>query len=340
MKISYISSFSNNRRYRIKSLYALAFVLIFTVSFLYLEHLNRHEFVYKTSYNFQKLNTFIEEKDNIQILFTGDSHFIGGIDTRWFNHTAFSLSFGGANYMQSYYLLKHYIDEMPDLKLVVIPLDLHSFSSFRTDRITEPVFWNQFIDYSELIKSKGISVLKSKYFTFTLLDETFGKEYFIKNMKEFLKRKLQIRKPVERVYITRKEVDWDKFKAITVEERIQDFFQGKDLFDKDLVLYFEKILKLCREKGIMLITVQMPLSRNFLNLSDKYIQNEDIQSKIVKNPNYDSYNWKNLNYLEKNITSNELFKKDGDHLNKKGREMFSKLLAQDLSAAMEVIPEK
>ena len=69
----------------------------------------------------------------IEILAMGDSHVATGFDPRVFQH-AFNFSLYGENYIYNYYKLKYILQSNPPIKVVILPVDLHSFSSWRADR--------------------------------------------------------------------------------------------------------------------------------------------------------------------------------------------------------------
>ncbi len=133
MKNSYISSFERGTRYRPRAVYVIVFVAAVVLIFAVLEYLNRtYSAVDSPAYTY--LSGFHRQEQDIKILFLGDSQFEYGIDTSAFPDRAYNLSFGGINSIQSYYLLKQEIGKMPNLKLVVLPLDHHSLHPFKSDR--------------------------------------------------------------------------------------------------------------------------------------------------------------------------------------------------------------
>ena len=83
---------------------------------------------------------FEAQKDQIQILFLGQSDMKYAIIPKAMPHKSYNFAELGENYIGLYLKLKHYIDEMPRLKIVVLPLPLESFASGRMDWIGQGYF--------------------------------------------------------------------------------------------------------------------------------------------------------------------------------------------------------
>ena len=139
--------------YHLKLIHILIFSLLLAASFVLLESANRF-LLLKSAPAFLMIDALTKNKDGIEVLFLGDSHFklsIGASSA--YNNPqkkVFDLLVNGANYIQSYYLLKRHIDILPNLRAIVLPLDLHSFSSFRSHRIEFRYFFDAYMDYAEL----------------------------------------------------------------------------------------------------------------------------------------------------------------------------------------------
>jgi hypothetical protein len=98
---SFISSFEGSRKYYIRKAHICTFVGLFIASFVSLEVTNRVFFV-PQSKNHRTISAFEENRQQLEVIFLGDSHFQQGIDIREFGNRAFNLSFGRAGYIQSY----------------------------------------------------------------------------------------------------------------------------------------------------------------------------------------------------------------------------------------------
>ena len=332
---SFISSFENNGKYKISKAYIISFFLLAAISLTCIECVDRY-LIYKKSISYKKLRRFNSQLDKVQVIFLGDSHFMAGIDEQWFEMKTFNLSFGGTNYIESYYILRYYIDKMDSLKVVVLPFDLHSFSSFRSDRIINPVFWNQFIDYPELVDVKGKGILKNKY-SLAMLSLGAGIKPL---MQEFINS-------VTNKMFTAKENNSDKlednsrnYASWDVYRRVEFQFAGSKIIDKDLLDYFERILEMCSEKGVKVVTLQMPLSSVYINYAEKYVTQEYLKDHIFKVDDVNALIYKDLNYIDYFSQNRDMFTADGEHLNAKGREIFKKTIVHDFSEVFTEILAK
>lgn len=328
MKNSFISSFKDSNQYKPKRIHFLGSLLIFIVSFSLLEGINR-QFVLEKSESFLNLKMFLEKKDKIEVIFLGDSHFIDGINADHLGHNAFNLSFRAADYIQSYYILKEYIKDLPALRVVVLPVELHSFTSFRDNNTSENFFWNNFIDYHELQEVKGIQVLKNSLWQPTVLSDTFGRRFLAKNLvKTFLSKvsKYDIESVTGRKWAN--SVFEDETIAL---KKADSHFKDCDVFDQSLILYFRKILELCHRENILVVTMQMPVTASYLEYAEKYIDKVTIFNNIIDNNQYKEYIHNNLDFLELYYGKDDYFREDSDHLNLKGSKDFIVILDKELS---------
>ena len=76
---------------------------------------------------------FYKAEKKIKVLAMGDSHVATGFDPRVFKN-AFNFSLYGENYIYNYYKLKYILQRNPQIRVIILPIDLHSFSSWRADR--------------------------------------------------------------------------------------------------------------------------------------------------------------------------------------------------------------
>ena len=332
MKSLYISNFEKSKKYDVKKVHVITLALLLVTSLFGIEALNRH-FIKDWSLYYRTFKAFEPEKSRAEVLFLGDSHFVSGIEPSLFGIPSANLSFAGANYMASYYILKKLIDEMPNLKTVVLPVDLHSFSSFRTDEIQKYLFWDQFIDYDELHR---ISKKRQRQFLrMTVLSKDFGRKSFAGNLREFvLGRPKNLPDPTENIVETVASAEM-KDKALL---KARQQFDGQEIFDPVLLIYFEKILNLLKERNIRVITVQMPVSEVYLESIKPYVSKEELKTKVLDNPKYKNSITANFDFLNYYSGQSEFFSwagwRDGDHLDAQGRIRFSKAFAQKIKRWM------
>jgi len=278
---------------------------------------------------------FERQKSEIQILFLGQSDMKRAVIPEVMSFKAYNFAELGESFIETYFKFKYYIDEMPSLKVVVLPLPLGSFSSFRTNRIGTKYYSYGYISYRdlwELYQIKGSRVIRQKLASYSPVLDPGQLRAFWKNVRRLIKKQ-----PIEKAVI-QEGYHLLAFKGIVNEKMalrsIQRHFQGHNIFDKDLLLYFEKILTLCHERGIKVVTLTTPMTDYYIKHAEKYITKAALYDKVFKNPKVSPYIYKHLDYLDLYAKDHALFI-DGDHLSHEGATLFSKRIASDLSKVIE-----
>jgi hypothetical protein len=312
---------------------------IFIAVLLLVEVVDRALFRQKSIFG-RTVKDFEKEKGEIQILFLGQSDMKRAVIPDTMSFKAYNFAELGESFIETYFKFKYYMDEMPRLKVIVLPLTLASFSSFRTNRITTKYYsygYISFRDLWELYQVKGPLVIGQKLVSLSPLLDREQLTTFWKNVKKLIKKE-----PIERAVIQ------EGYHLLTglsiVNEKIalrraQLHFQGQNIFDKDLFLYFEKILTLCNERGIKVVTLTTPVTDYYIKHTAKYITKSTLYEKVFADPKFSSYIFKHLDYLDFHAKDHTLFV-DVDHLNHEGAILFSRQIASDLSKVMEEIQKK
>lgn len=316
---------------------SLVFLIIF-ILLLCLELTDRFAFRPKSIFA-KSVMDFEKQKSEIQILFCGQSDVKYGIIPDEFDSNTFNFAGTGESFIETYYKLEHSIRDMPKLKIVVLPVTLHSFTSNRSNEISWPYFTYGYISYSdilELYKLKGMVVVKEKLLSFCPNLRSLQMRIFLRNMKKVFKNQ-----PIDKAEIHKGYV---KYEGSYVEEkwakkRIKRYFDGQVVFDEDLLLYFEKILELCRNNDVKVVALTLPLTDYFLKYSEKYITEDSLYENVLRNPRYSKYIYKHIDYLEDSYAGNHDLFLNQDHLNHKGALKFSKLAAAELSEVMREIAD-
>jgi hypothetical protein len=280
---------------------------------------------------------FEKQRGEIQILFLGQSDMKRAVIPEAMPFKAYNFAELGESFIETYYKLKYYIEEMPSLKVVVLPLPLGSFSSFRTDRINTKYYSYGYISFRDLwalYQIKGFLVIRQKLVSLSPMLDPGQLRVFWKNVERLIKKK-----PIERAVI-REGYHLLTIKGIVNERMamrsIQRHFQGANIFDKDLLLFFEKILILCNQRGIKVVTLMTPMTDYYIKHAEKYITEAALYEKVFNNARFSPYIYKHLDYLDLYAKDHTLFV-DGDHLNHEGATLFSKRIASELSKVMEEI---
>jgi len=310
VKNLFIFSFNKKSKYKLDSEYVFIF-LICIISFLACcEALNSNLFVKRLD-AYTTLDNFFKEKNNIETVFLGSSHFYKGINTDKIGHNVFNLSFAGRNYLTLYYLLKAYIKTMPSLKRIVLEADYHNFTSYISNfSINHPFI--KYVDFAELFRIKGPLFILNRVNYLTVLDERLGKSFFIDNVLGYIinNHKLSLFQTI-----------WISRVPKTSKERVNLHFGDRKPINQEMVLYFNKIIDLCRENNIEIITLRMPVSDEYIKFSDEFKEGRELKEKvrdILTNSGCKNYDYENLYSAQK-----FLFWSDGDHLTKEGAEIFT-----------------
>jgi len=314
-------------------------ICIFVAVLLLVEVADRALFRQKSIFG-RTVKDFEKEKGEIQILFLGQSDMKRAVIPDIMSLKAYNFAELGESFIETYFKLKYYIDEMPSLKVIVLPLTLASFSSFRTNRINTKYYsygYISFKDLWELYQLKGSLAIGQKLVSLSPLLDRERLTTFWKNLRRLIKRQ-----PIERAVI-QEGYHLLTMKGIVNEKvairRIQLHFQGQNIFDKDLLLYFEKILTLCQKRGIKVVTLTTPVTDYYMRHAEKYITKSALFEKVFMNQKLSSYIFKHLDYLDFHAKDPTFFV-DADHLSHEGAVLFSKRIASDLSKVMEEIKKE
>jgi hypothetical protein len=287
---------------------------------------------------------FEEQKDQIQILFMGQSDMKYAIIPKAMPYKSYNFADLGGNHIGTYFKLKYYIDQMPRLKILVLGLSLPIFSSTRLNWAERRHFSlsNYFSygyithqDFKELYQMKGFIVVKQKISSFSPLLDRAQFTFFQKNIKKWIHNQPIQKTVIEDGYI--KVIGSAVIEGLA-EKRVHGHFDEdhKNDFDKDLLSYFERILILCHQRGIKVVTLMIPTTDYYLKHAEKYMTKDAFYEKVLTNPKFSPLIYKHLDYLDLYAKDHTLFV-DADHLNHKGATLFSERIASELSKVMEKI---
>lgn len=285
----------------------------------------RQPYVYEYS-----RRTFEEVMDQIALLVVGDSHALDAFDDTSVPG-AYNFATKGESPILTYYKLRHYIvDEGFRPQVVVLPVDLNTFSSYRTEgiRTQDPAFWSQYVNYFELGWKEGalgdvmFNRFAAEFAYLGGLDDVLAVQY---PSEPWEVEGMQLGfMPVEEdfsTYAAPRQLN-------LARSRASRDFEGYAYFDPIVVEYQNRLLALLDEYGIQVVFVWYPVTEMYIQQVEKFVPVEEhfaaVQSMFGGQA--DAL-W--LDYHDLLFGHLELFG-DPTHVNYEGAQIFTEQFLQDL----------
>lgn len=287
--------------------------------------------------------------ERIRYLVMGDSHVMRGVDPLILDRsgTSYNISTVGEQYRFTYYRLKHIIeDDGKKVENVILPMGLHTFSTRYSDEgmFVNNYFWSKYLDYFELGREMGkVPFFIQRGIEGHLIPYLRGYENFIRFFSSwhdggepFSYLLTGESSHPSRGGFVPKGGDYsmaaDPMRVAL--GRASEFFKGRSPYDKNLIEYFYKTIELCERKGINIILVSMPVTKNFYSASVSYILSGDkaFDEFYIENEVRKRYGLHVLDSLIVYFDRDDLFF-DSDHLNSYGAEVFSRRLGELIRAS-------
>ena len=272
-----------------------------------------------------------ERNKSASIWILGDSHPMMAL-----NPANIPGSFNFACTSEYYFLnlqkLRSLIKDSQRPELIVLPLDLHSFSAqgnaLLLQHELDDVYWSQLLDWKEIRKRSLPSewirwFISARYFPYA------GQYYrFISWFKEdpyqveangFVPASAAIS---EQNKTERDEAAQARYQAHFQKFPARDFLQMKAL---------QEIKNTCRKEGIKLVLIAFPLSDDYLKLSDgdsALLSVRALQDSMKASSHYLNFN--------RVFTGLPEYFSDPDHLNNQGAEQLSKMLKPTLDSIRKI----
>ena len=268
---------------------------------------------------------------DINYLFIGDSHIQNAVNPEYFTNS-YNFSANNENYIQTYFKLKAVINKLnAKPEIVVLPIDISSFSSFRTNRFKNVSRLITFSDWYDVYKQTGNTTYIFRYFIEKLfvVGGNYQKivKYFISLAQNSFFKYIKGYKP-RNGFLTRT----NNINKIC-NRQASIYLKNYDYFDSILIHYFKNILTICENNNIQVVLLKMPLSKEYVRVCRQYVPIEDYYSNINSITN-EFNNIITLDYQDVYWNHNEYFR-NPDHMNSTGAEIFSQLLSNDLQKLKE-----
>ncbi|MBT3208196.1 MAG: hypothetical protein HN704_03600 [Bacteroidetes bacterium] len=305
----------------------ISFILILLIANVFMD------FAYKAFCNSQR---YVSKKDALfeslnsppKYLLIGDSHVQNAVNPQIFK-SSFNYSSPNENYIQTYYRLKFLIENRINIpEKIILPLDLSSFTYFRSERFKYDSYWIKYIDYFELnnVKKESNKNNNNKY-----IKKWVGAKFFsYAGQFDFLTTLILAKESkFSEEYLGYKPRYADFSNKMhnlkKIKDRVRLYFPDNRIFDADLAMYFEKILKICEENNIELLLFRMPLTQQYYNgvadifdIDNYYAKIIEITKKydnVVEVPDYQKVFFEHPEYF-----------RNPDHMNHTGASIFSEML--------------
>ena len=272
---------------------------------------------------------FHEVEKEIEVLAVGDSHVATGFDPRVFQR-AFNFSLYGENYIYNYYKLKYILRRNPQIKAVILPVDIHSFSSWRADRFLHDFYWVKYVDYLQVGHAKGEVLrfigkyIKGKWFPYIGEYETaFG-------LPQSDEKERQAALPeIIRGFVVKTET-FEKNRKKRTRQRVRLHYHNHHYVDKVVARYFEKILELCVRYKKNLVLVKFPVTEIYFRYTSDQVPVDKLYDRVKRlikpHPNVRLLDYQNLFF-----DNDAPYFDDPDHLNQHGAKILSRKIRRDLA---------
>lgn len=288
----------------------IVFLLPIVLVFVFIECFYR---VVPNNYSFKNEN--VQKKyDTTEILILGNSHTFYGLNPFFFDKPTFNLS----NISQSLYfdqlLFEKHFNKFKKLKCVILNIEYTSLSQVKD---TQEDSWRKYY-YKSYMDVKVPIISKFDY-----------GNYFVSSTRPFHKNiKLVDRYLSEGTLIDcdangfgtnytkeKRFLNIDELAANTIkrhEDNLLDFSEN--------ISVVESIIHQCKEKGIEVILVTMPVSRAYSKRVNRFKLDKIIKTAQLFEKRNLNVRYLNL-FTDSRFTNDDFF--DADHLNTKGAEKCS-----------------
>ena len=270
---------------------------------------------------------FVEYQGTMKYLTLGNSH--NCINTHILD-SSFNYGSPSENFIQSYYKLKHILEQTGQRpRNLILQADISSFGPKIADRFEYNSYWIRYINYFELARIKGNRDVLSKWMEGKFM--SYAGNYKDIQLSIFYRIKV---KTLEIYNGYRPHRDYRNFAnepdmQRTAWNKAKLILSPEIYLDPSIAVYFEKILQLCQEYRINVMMIRIPMSKEFYEEESRivpvdklYAEVEEIASRY---PVYD----RTLDYHDLFFDHPEYFF-DPDHLNIKGADLFTEQLVKDL----------
>ena len=243
------------------------------------------------SINFATVRQFEAQKKDIRVLCLGTCEFRAGLDARKLAPDAFNFSIPLVSFVEYYFFLKRYLDEMPKLKLLVLSTHLNSFCSRSAEGTAAPMIFSKHVNLRELLSISRPDnwpriIWRNLFYSSDVSKIQGGARIMMKNLKKSIEKTKTSEPQVSQRLLAPRGPGG----TVTDDDAasgVRKHF-SRPTFDSRALSCFEKLLKLCRDRNITVVTVGMPCSEKSMKFIGEYkfVKDGEIESRIVNGPVY------------------------------------------------------
>ena len=295
------------------------FILPLVCIFLFVE--------YKISnvYNiFNKKKIYFENNlNNIEILNLGSSHGIYDINPFYFSYQGFNAAIEAQSLYFDKRILLKYIDKMPKLKMVIIPISYHTFLSENLTKhndIDRDFFYLHYWN----IEHKDLPIIDVRRFSITSIYSYSALANIIR-----LGFKIDLDSNLEKTGFSHFD-NFNPLKYISDSSGKKHVREQEKSFDSSKLIYivndFEDMLKELKKRNIKIVVLTTPV---FHTYSDHCNYNYLEMKKNILLEKQEKYNYYIFDYFtDKRFTIEDFM--DNDHLKITGATKFSKIIDSEI----------
>ena len=305
-----ISNFDAMRKFLIKS---SLFALLICIALALLEYYVRSQSINTYKY---KNELILSRGNEAQVLILGNSHTYYGVNPALFPIKAFNLANVSQTLFYDNLLLRHYIQYLPDLRYVVIPISTNSLfeglEASKADEIAPYYKMYMGIDYFS-----DFSHYNFEFANLSIFSDKIRNLLMKKNTLECDSLGMALDYP-----LASKIEHWELFYSATVANHTPKDVSQMDFNIKNL----KSITDLCRVRGIKVFFITTPAWRSYY---DNIKASQLTTTHSVMNTLTDSENVYYFDYLKDARFTYDDFH-DVDHLDRRGADKFTKILIYDM----------
>ncbi len=262
-----------------------------------------------------------------RVLILGDSRADCALDPERIGRTV-NFSSHGESYIQNYYKFRYALENAPSLRTVILPVDLHSFGAFRSQRVFFDLEWQRYIDYLELwsFKKQRLSYLREwaalRFFGFRGQYQPFI-DRFVRGLRV---RPVSL---IDRGFRPRRGLfssDRGRRNSVYMASRQ---LEGSDPFSADMVFFFRRMLDLARRNGLDVVLLRSPLTPAYMKVAERLLAIDRYYQRVRGI----TAGYPRVHFLDKHRLFQKnpaLFFFDAQHMNVKGARFLSDSLRRDL----------